>query len=218
MEINWTEKLKPDLKSWWNSESTPGCPTQSIGHEHCLKPTTSSSHWDIEKSPEEMQLFLDNNLSNLPSSWSSQTLFQKPQNAKVYAWHWKNNKMDVCVSSLLFKRENYLALAQSERKGEVATMKIKFSTRCKKLKRRRKNKNLWSSVYKWNEICLASAPKNSMKDRKIPRYMNPSDTSQEGIWSEIHIMDIFSFFLSDWFSQHSSLTVLAWQCWHVSLK
>ena len=34
--INRTEKLKPDLKSACNSESTPGCPTQSIDHVHYL--------------------------------------------------------------------------------------------------------------------------------------------------------------------------------------
>ena len=36
MEINWTEKLKPDLKSMQNFESTSGCPMQSIDHEHYL--------------------------------------------------------------------------------------------------------------------------------------------------------------------------------------
>ena len=36
MGINQTEKLKPDLKSAWNSKSTLGCPTQSIDHEHYL--------------------------------------------------------------------------------------------------------------------------------------------------------------------------------------
>ena len=34
--INQTEKLKPDLKSARNSESSPGCPTESIDHEHGL--------------------------------------------------------------------------------------------------------------------------------------------------------------------------------------
>ena len=37
MEINSTEKLKPDLKSAWNSESIPGRPTRSIDHEHYLQ-------------------------------------------------------------------------------------------------------------------------------------------------------------------------------------
>ena len=36
MGINRTEKLKPDLKSARNSESSPGCPMESIDHEHGL--------------------------------------------------------------------------------------------------------------------------------------------------------------------------------------
>ena len=36
MEINQTEKLKPDLKSACYSESFPGCPKQFIDHEHDL--------------------------------------------------------------------------------------------------------------------------------------------------------------------------------------
>ncbi len=37
MGINRTEKLKPDLKSAQNSETTPGCPTQSIDLEQYLE-------------------------------------------------------------------------------------------------------------------------------------------------------------------------------------
>ena len=44
MGINRSEKLKPDLKSAWNSKSTPGCPTQSIDHECYLQNMSTVSH------------------------------------------------------------------------------------------------------------------------------------------------------------------------------
>ncbi len=63
MEINWTEKLKPDLKSLWNSESTNECPTQSIDHEHYLIGRsnffTRSTRWTVPSMALEMSDLMD---------------------------------------------------------------------------------------------------------------------------------------------------------------
>ena len=37
MEINWTKKIKAELKLAWNSEATHGCPMQPIQREHYLE-------------------------------------------------------------------------------------------------------------------------------------------------------------------------------------
>ena len=36
MEIKWTEKLKPDLKSLWNFETVNECPMRCVHHANCL--------------------------------------------------------------------------------------------------------------------------------------------------------------------------------------
>ena len=102
MEINRTEKLKPDLKSEWNSESIPGCPTQSIDHEYYLKNLSRK------------RIFPVSLLSFCGTMMPTTSIFVTPPTTHNWEWHCKSSPFAAiadflqqqCAGSWLFLEED----------------------------------------------------------------------------------------------------------------